>query len=85
MINCSAYFSLLKNIFIFCSMAGGKRAPEGKSHPCHTCTVIDLEMKIRILHKCEGVQSLSANACELNFAVSTVDTIVKDAVHIKNI
>jgi hypothetical protein len=37
-------------------------------------TVIDLEMKIRMKQ-----QSLSAVACEHGFAVSTVNTIVKDA------
>jgi hypothetical protein len=74
-INCSAYFILLK-IFSFscCTMAGGKRALEGKSDPSHTCTVINLETNIRIIHKCEGGESSSAIARELNFAISTVNT-----------
>jgi hypothetical protein len=55
-------------MFIFCAMAGGKHAPEGKS-----------EMKIRIICKYEGRQSLSAIAHELGFAISTVNTIFKDA------
>jgi hypothetical protein len=35
-------------------------------------------MKIRMIHKYGG-QSLSAVACELGFAISTANTIVKDA------
>jgi hypothetical protein len=34
-------FAGLKNIFIFCTMAGGKRASEGKSKPSHKHTAID--------------------------------------------
>jgi hypothetical protein len=44
-------------------MAGGKQAPEGKSEPFHKRTAIDLEIKIRMIHKYEGGQSLSALAC----------------------
>lgn len=47
-------------------------------------TVIDLEMKIRMKHKYEGEQSLSAVACEHGFAVSTMNTMAKVAACIKN-
>jgi hypothetical protein len=43
----------------------------------------DLEMKIRMIHKYEGGQSLSAIAHELSFVVSTVNPAVKDAPHVK--
>jgi hypothetical protein len=64
-------------------MAGGKRAPKGKTEPSHKRTAIDLEMKIRIIRKYEGGQRLSAISRELVFAVSTVNAIVKDATRIK--
>jgi hypothetical protein len=44
---------------------------------------IDLEMKIRMIHKSEGGHSLSTIACVHGFAVPTVNTIVKDGAHIK--
>jgi hypothetical protein len=44
-------------------MAGGKEMPERKSEPSREFTAIDLEMKVRVVHKCEGVQNLSAFAC----------------------
>jgi hypothetical protein len=68
---------------MFCAMVGGKRAPKEKTEPSRKRTAIDLEMKIRIIHKYEGGQSLSAISRELGFAVSTVNTIVKDAARIK--
>jgi hypothetical protein len=40
-------------------------------------------MKIRIIHKYEDGQSLSAIAHKLDFAVSTVNTFVKDAAPMK--
>jgi hypothetical protein len=49
-----AYFRLLQNIFIFRTMTAGKSAPERKSEPSHKCTAIDLEMKMRLIHKYEG-------------------------------
>jgi hypothetical protein len=49
-----AYFRLLQNIFIFSTMAAGKRAPEGKSEPSHKCIAIDLDVKMRLIHKYEG-------------------------------
>jgi transposase-like protein len=64
-------------------MAGGTRAPKRKSEPSRRRTAIDLEMKTKIIRKYEGGQSLSAVARELGFAVSTVNTIVKDAARIK--
>jgi transposase-like protein len=64
-------------------MAGGKRAPKEKTKPSRKRTTIDLEMKIRIIRKYEGGQSLTAISRELGFAVSTVNTIVKDAARIK--
>jgi hypothetical protein len=39
-------------------MPGGKRVPKGKSEPSCKHTGIDLEMKIRMIHKYEGGQSL---------------------------
>jgi hypothetical protein len=56
MIYCSPYFRLLNNIFIFCAMAGGKRAPEGRGEPSCILTVIDLELKIKMIRKYEGGQ-----------------------------
>jgi hypothetical protein len=61
-------FSLVKNNFIFCSTAGGKRVPKGYSEPSCKYIAIDLEMKIRMVCKCEGGQSLSATARKLGFA-----------------
>jgi hypothetical protein len=48
-------------------MVGGKLAPEGKCEPSDKCTAADLEMKVRMICKYEGDQSLSAVACELGF------------------
>jgi hypothetical protein len=64
-------------------MAGGKHAREGNSEPSCKRTAIDLELKLRMIRKYEGGQSLSAIARELVLAVSTVNTIVKDAFRIK--
>jgi hypothetical protein len=44
----------------------------------HKYTLTDLEIKITIIHKYIGWQRLSAFACELRFAVSTVNNIVKE-------
>jgi hypothetical protein len=55
----SSYFSLLKNMFIFCAMAGGKHASEGKSEPSRKGTATDLELKIRMIRKYGGGQSSS--------------------------
>jgi hypothetical protein len=64
-------------------MAGGKRAREGNSEPSRKRTAIDLELKLRIIRKYECGQSVTAMARELSLAVSTVNTIVKDAFRIK--
>jgi hypothetical protein len=40
---------MLKNIFIFCAMAGGKCAHERKNEPPSKHTAMDLEMKIRMI------------------------------------
>jgi hypothetical protein len=64
-------------------VAGGKLAPEGKSKLHHKHTPTDLDMKMRIMHKYECGQSLSAVAHELGFAVLHVNTTMKDAAHIK--
>jgi hypothetical protein len=71
----SAYFHLLQNIFIFYALAGGKCAPEEKSEQSNNHTAINLETKIRMICKYEGVQRLSTIAPELGFAVSTVITV----------
>ncbi|XP_027716875.1 tigger transposable element-derived protein 1-like isoform X2 [Vombatus ursinus] len=68
--------------YIF-TMAGGKRVLEGKSEPSRKRKSIDLEMKMNIIRKYEGGQKLSSIARELGLAVSTVNTIVKDAARIK--
>jgi hypothetical protein len=65
-------------------MAHSKHAPEVKSKPSCKCTAIDLEIKVRMICKYEGVQSLSEISCELALATSTVNTIVKDAAHKKD-
>jgi hypothetical protein len=70
MIHCSAYFFLLRNIFIIPAMAGGKWAPEVKRKPSCKLTAIDLEIEITMVHKCEGGQSLTAIACELGSMVA---------------
>jgi transposase-like protein len=64
-------------------MADGKCAPEGKSEPSCKSTSIDTEMKIRVICKYESGRSLSAIPLELGFTISTVNTIVKDATHVK--
>ncbi|XP_036598723.1 tigger transposable element-derived protein 1-like [Trichosurus vulpecula] len=71
------------NPYIF-TMAGGKRALEEKSEPSRKRKSIDLEMKMNIIRKYEGGQKLSSIARELSLAVSTVNTIVKDAARIKD-
>jgi hypothetical protein len=43
--------------------------PEAKCEPPCKHTAIDLEWKIRMIHKYEGGQSLSTIMCELSFAV----------------
>jgi hypothetical protein len=64
-------------------MASGKHAPEGKSRSSHECIAIDLEMKMRMIHKYEGGQRLSAIACELGFVVSSLNTIMKGTAMMK--
>jgi hypothetical protein len=64
-------------------VAGGKHVPEGKSKLSCKCTTTDLELKIRMVYKCESGKSLSAIACELVFVESTVNTSMKDAACIK--
>jgi hypothetical protein len=76
-------FTFFAVILIFCIMAGGKRAREGNSEPSCKCTTIDLELKLRMIRKYKGGQSLSASTRELSLAVSTVNTIVKNVSHIK--
>jgi hypothetical protein len=39
-------FCLLINFFIFCAMAGGKHAPEGKSEPPRKHNAIYFERKL---------------------------------------
>jgi hypothetical protein len=62
----------VKNIFAFYAMAGGKHAPERKSAPSQKHIAIDLDTKIRMIHKYEGEQSLSAIASEPDFVVSVM-------------
>jgi hypothetical protein len=64
-------------------MADVKCAPQRKSRATHKCTAIDLEMKIRTIHKYVGEQSLSAIAFELDFLVLTMNTFVNDAARTK--
>nr|XP_023648729.1 tigger transposable element-derived protein 1-like isoform X2 [Paramormyrops kingsleyae] len=64
-------------------MGGSKRLNERKSESVRKRTVIDLELKMKIIRKYEGGQSLSAIAREFGLAVSTINTIVKDAARIK--
>jgi hypothetical protein len=45
---------LLMLIFIFCVVASGKCASEGNSEPSHKRTAIDLQIKIRMIHKYKG-------------------------------
>jgi hypothetical protein len=40
-------------------------------------------MKIRIIYKYKGGQTLSAIACEHDFSASTINTIMKDAARMK--
>jgi hypothetical protein len=54
-----------------------------KSEPSSECTTIDLDMKIKVRCKYKSGQILSTTALELGFSVSTVNTIMKDAAHIK--
>jgi hypothetical protein len=64
-------------------MVGGKCIPEGRKKPFYKHTALALEMKIRMILKYEGGQSLSATRHELGFAVSIMNTIMKDIPHIK--
>lgn len=57
-------------------MAGDKCACVGRSKASYKHTAIDLEMKIRIMHKYEG-------ECEFGFVELFVNAIVKDAPHTK--
>jgi hypothetical protein len=74
---------LINNILIFCAMAGDKCARVGRSKPSYKHTAIDLEMKIRMIHKYEGGQCLSAITCEFGFVELSVNAIVKDGAHTK--
>jgi hypothetical protein len=56
-------------------MVGSKHAPEAKCEPSGKRTAADLEMKVRMICKYEGDQSLSAAACELGFLLSTVTSL----------
>jgi hypothetical protein len=58
-------------------MAGGKHTAERKSEDSREHAVNDLEMKIRMIHKYEGRQSLSAVVHDF------VNTIIKDSACIK--
>jgi hypothetical protein len=62
MIYCSAYFHVFAVTLILCTMAGGKCAREGNSEPSHKRTTVDLELKLRMIRKYEGAQSLPAIA-----------------------
>jgi hypothetical protein len=64
-------------------MAGGKCAPGRKGEPSHKCTSVDLEVKVRMVYKCESGKRISAVPPELGFMVSALNSIIKDAVHIK--
>jgi hypothetical protein len=72
---------LNKNIFISCVTVGGTCAPQAKSEPFHKHTANNLEIKTIIIHKYEERQNLSATAHEFGFALSTVNTIERDAAH----
>lgn len=62
----------------------GKQPGENKSAGAsRKRKVIDLEMKMRMINKFEGGQSLSSISRELGFAASTVSTILKDSARIK--
>jgi hypothetical protein len=56
-------------------MDGGKRAPEGRSEPSSKDTAIGLGMRIRMIYRLYSVAHV------LGFAVSAMNTIVKDAAH----
>jgi hypothetical protein len=60
MIYYSAYFQLVKNILFFFAITGGKCALEGRSKLSYKHIANDLEMKMRMVHKYECGQSLSA-------------------------
>jgi hypothetical protein len=76
-------FLLYKKYFHVLFVAGGKCVPKGKSKLSRECTAIDLELKIRMIHKYEFGHSLSAIEHELSLAVYTVNTSMKDAACIK--
>jgi hypothetical protein len=61
-------------------MTGSKPAPEGKGELSRKRTVIHLEKRIRIrmISKYEGCQSLSAITRELGFVILAVNTVVKN-------
>jgi transposase-like protein len=66
------------------TMAGGKRSSDGKEEPSRKRHVIDFETKMKIIHKHEGGQTITSIARELGYAPSTINTIVKDAVCIRD-
>jgi sugar lactone lactonase YvrE len=77
MIYCSAYFCLLK---IFSILYSGLQL---KYKPSRKHTAIDLEIKLRMILKYEDGQNLSGIVHGVGFAISTVNTIVKDVAQIK--
>jgi hypothetical protein len=60
-------------------MAGCKHTLKGKHESSRKCTAIDLEVKIGMICKYGGGQHISA----IGFAVSTLNTIMEAAAHIK--
>jgi hypothetical protein len=74
---------VLENIFISASWIVANLQVMEKSKPFRKHTTIDVGMKTRMIHKYEGGKNVSAIACELGFALSTVNTIMKDAARIK--
>jgi transposase-like protein len=74
---------LLLVIFSDVIMTGKRQRCGETAQPIRKRTKIDLEMKIKMIKKYEGGQSLSAIARELGLSASTVNTTVKDADRIK--
>ncbi|XP_066471494.1 tigger transposable element-derived protein 1-like isoform X2 [Tiliqua scincoides] len=64
-------------------MSGKRPGVNKSSGASRKRKVIDLEMKMRMINKYEGGQSLSSISRELGFAASTVSTILKDSARIK--
>jgi hypothetical protein len=65
------------------TMAGGKHSSDGKGEPSYKRHVIDVETKMKIIHKQEGGQTITSIARELSYAPYAINTIIKDATRIR--